>query len=103
VSERYGSPKDVLARHLRDMGDELGRGYSELSNGLSRLQVKWCDSKAGPSVIQVGRSVREVDGSIGGRQLVQLGLTGQCGRDDGRDTEEEDQNPTHPAILADRW
>ena len=32
---------EILARYRRDMGDGLGRVYNELSNGLSRLQVKW--------------------------------------------------------------
>ncbi len=41
MSDRYRATEDVLARHVRDMGDDLGRVYNELSNGLSRLQVKW--------------------------------------------------------------
>jgi len=40
-NERYRSADQVLARHRRDMGDDLGRVYNELSNGLSRLHVKW--------------------------------------------------------------
>jgi hypothetical protein len=41
VSDRYRSTEEVLARDVRDMGEDLGRVYNELSSGLSRLQVKW--------------------------------------------------------------
>jgi hypothetical protein len=41
MSERYKTADELLARHIRDMGDELGRVYTALSTELSRLQVKW--------------------------------------------------------------
>ena len=41
MSERYRSSEEVLARHVRDMGEDLGRVYTELANGVARLQLKW--------------------------------------------------------------
>ena len=40
-SERYRSAEQLLERHIRDMGEELGRVYNELSSELSRLYLKW--------------------------------------------------------------
>jgi AbiU2 len=41
VSARHRTAEELLERAIRDMGDELGPVYHELSNGLSRLHVKW--------------------------------------------------------------
>src|SRR6266850_7702074 len=38
---RYKSAEQLLAQHIRDMGEELGRIYNALSNELTWLHVKW--------------------------------------------------------------
>jgi hypothetical protein len=37
----YQSAEEVLAKHVRDMGDDLGRVYNVLWNELSWLHMKW--------------------------------------------------------------
>jgi AbiU2 len=37
----YQSAEELLAKHVRDMGDHLGQVYNAMSNELSWLHVKW--------------------------------------------------------------
>jgi hypothetical protein len=41
VTERYRSAEQLLERHIRDMGEDLGRVYNALTNEVSWLNVKW--------------------------------------------------------------
>jgi hypothetical protein len=41
MTDPYSSAEELLERHIRDMGEELGRVYNELTNEVSRLHVKY--------------------------------------------------------------
>lgn len=41
MTERYRSAEELLERHIRDMGDELGRVYNALTTEVSRLHVRF--------------------------------------------------------------
>lgn len=41
MTDRYSSAEELLERHIRDMGEELGRVYNALTNEVSWLHVKF--------------------------------------------------------------